>query len=175
MSADMVNAAPPPGSAGKRRTSLRWRQPLLVVLLLLVLAPVGLGVGYKILHRPTTQAVAFSPDGHLLAAGSTDDRIRIWDVQNGTLLHTLSSETMKDVFALAFSPDGRVLASWSDGIAASWTASPSSTPYQAVSFWDVTSGRRLSASNGGLLVGYSLAFSPDGRMLAVAALNGIAL
>ena len=175
MSADMVSAAHPLGPAGKRRKLLSWRQLLLVVLLLLVLAQVGLVVGYKIQHRPTTQAVAFSPEGHLLAAGSTDDRIRIWDVQNGTLLHTLSSETMKDVFALAFSPDGRVLASGSEGIAASGSSSSSGTHYQAVTFWDVKSGRRLSASNGGLLVGYSLAFSPDGRMLAVAALDGIAL
>jgi WD40 repeat protein len=132
MSADMVNAAPPPGSAGKRRKSLRWRQLLLFVLLLFVLAPISLVVGYKIQHPPTTQAVAFSPDGHLLAAGSTDDRIRIWDVRSGTLLHTLTSETIKDVFALAFSPDGRVLASGSDGYAA--PDSSASAPYGAVTF-----------------------------------------
>ena len=142
MSADMVNATHPPEPAGKRRKSLRWRQFLLVVLPLLVIAPVSIAVGYKIQHAPTTQAVAFSPDGHLLAAGSTDGTIRLRHVQNGTLLHTLSSETMKDVFALAFSPDGRTLASGaSDVTLALWAD-------QTVKLWDVNSGGLLRTLSG---------------------------
>jgi WD40 repeat protein len=175
MSAERGNDAHPPELTGKRRKPLNSRQRLLAVLLLLLaLAPVSIVAGYKLLHPPRTQAVAFSPDGHLLAAGSTGDRIRIWNVQSGTLLHTLTSETMKDVWALAFSPDGRVLASGSEGIVAR-TSSSAGVLYEAVTFWDVKSGRKLSTSLADLLVGLALAFSPDGRTLAVAALDGIAL
>jgi WD40 repeat protein len=57
--------------------------------------------------------VAFSPDGRLLASGSDDKTIKLWEVASGSLVRTLSGHT-NDVRSVAFSPDGRLLASGSD-------------------------------------------------------------
>jgi WD40 repeat protein len=62
---------------------------------------------------PTWSSVAFSPDGRLLASGSRDKTIKLWEVASGSLVRTLTGHT-DSVFSVAFSPDGRLLASGSD-------------------------------------------------------------
>jgi WD40 repeat protein len=65
-------------------------------------------------------AVAFSPDGSLLFAGSTDCTIRVVDVATRKEVATLSGH-MGGVNALAFSPDGQTLASGGgDGLVRLW-------------------------------------------------------
>jgi len=57
-------------------------------------------------------SVAISPDGRLVAAGSLDTIVRLWDVETGTLLERLRGH--KDsVYSVAFTPDGRGLVSGS--------------------------------------------------------------
>ncbi|MCS7261507.1 MAG: hypothetical protein NZ765_12160, partial [Anaerolineae bacterium] len=55
----------------------------------------------------------FSPDGCLLASGSDDWTVRVWEVSSGRRLHTLQGHSSY-VTSVAFSPDGRRLASGSD-------------------------------------------------------------
>ncbi|RDW64443.1 uncharacterized protein DSM5745_09854 [Aspergillus mulundensis] len=64
-------------------------------------------------------AVAFSPDGKLLAGGYRSN-VKIWDTADWVLVHTLpvglsSTYPVVDNWAVEFSPDGRLLACASNG------------------------------------------------------------
>ena len=103
-------------------------------------------------------AVAFSPNGHLLAS-TEDNTVRLWDSVSGELKQILSGHD-EEVTAIAFSQDGRRLASASvDG---------------TVRLWDPVSGESQQP-----LPGYedeivtALAFRPpDGRLLATGSGEG---
>lgn len=64
-------------------------------------------------HSELVRAVAFSPSGHLLASGSYDKTIKLWDPTTGELHQTLQghSDSIQSVF---FSSDGKLLASSSN-------------------------------------------------------------
>jgi len=94
--------------------------------------------------------VAFSPDGRTLASGSNDDTVKLWDVANGQLLHTLEGHT-SNVTSVAFSPDGRTLASGSNDA--------------TVKMWDATRGKLLRTLSGHTNGVSSVAFSPDGQRI----------
>lgn len=59
------------------------------------------------------RAVAFSPDGRLIARAQTDHLITIWDAASGGLLHALAGHA-GEVKSLAFFPDGSRLVSGSE-------------------------------------------------------------
>jgi WD40 repeat protein len=102
-------------------------------------------------HQREVYSVAFSPDGHLLASGSGDNTIKLWEVASGALRQTLGGHQYM-VESVAFSPDGRRLASGSeDG---------------TIKLWDVAKGTLKQTLSGHSNWVLSVAFSPDGRLLA---------
>ena len=52
------------------------------------------------------KSLEFSPDGSILASGSVDDTVRMWDIATGVEVDRLAGHT-KSLVALAFAPDGR--------------------------------------------------------------------
>src|SRR5262249_26621615 len=69
-------------------------------------------------------ALAFSPDGGYLVAGSKDGAVRVWDARNGRRVGTLGTHD-REVRGVVFSRDGLHLASASgDGWVKVWAWDP---------------------------------------------------
>lgn len=105
-------------------------------------------------------AVAVSPDGRMLATGSADKTVRLWDIVTRSPLGSPLTGHRKTITFIVFSPDSRMLA----------TAGGDHT----VRLWDVTTHRQLGdplPAPGD--VRPAVACTPDGRTLVTAAADGV--
>jgi WD40 repeat protein/serine/threonine protein kinase len=107
--------------------------------------------------------LAFSADGRCLATASWDGTVRVWEIKSGKPLHTfhhsghrqiLGRSAPTTVACVAFHPNGRQLASGgSDNTA---------------KVWDLDTDREVDTLRGSIGPVMALAYSPDGKLLAVA-------
>jgi WD40 repeat protein len=124
-------------------------------------------------HREGVFCAAFSPDGKLLASGSSDCTIKIWNVADGSVVRELVNPRLKPalstanqtapahpgwVYSLRFTPTGAHLISAG--------RAPRNHGYLAA--WSVTDGKLLYGDELPLGAFYSVAISPDGQLLALA-------
>ncbi|HEY9800039.1 MAG TPA: WD40 repeat domain-containing protein [Leptolyngbyaceae cyanobacterium] len=96
-------------------------------------------------------SVAFSSNGKILASGSKDKTIKLWDVFTGKEICTLTGHEEK-IHCVAFSPDGKTLASGSVD--------------KSIKFWSLETGQEIYSFKGHSDDVLSVAFSPDGQVLA---------
>lgn len=111
-------------------------QSLLIVVLQLLFIPTSTQEEQKAElvvqtgHTAFIKTIAFSPDGKLLASGSYDKTIKLWEMPGGNELTTLRGHT-EPVTSVEFSPDSRTLVSSGEDA--------------TIRLWDVSSGHELKS------------------------------
>jgi len=143
-------------------------------------------------HNQGVWSVRFSPDGTLLASGSIDKTVKLWDVKTGSEIASLLHNDI--IMDCSFSPDGLLLAAASnDGTITLWNVKTgteiktlkghrqtiwsssfshdgvllaSGSEDKSVKIWDVRTKRNIMTLEGHKDIVMSLSFSPDGRMLS---------
>jgi serine/threonine protein kinase/WD40 repeat protein/HEAT repeat protein len=135
-------------------------------------------------------ALAYSPDGSLLAVGTTAGQVKLFEPSSGKLVCALGDATgrkadrketlrptlpraMGKVAALAFSPDGRMLAVGGQSFADEPVGPDTSetlpvTAAGRLKLWDAKTGKLLRDLAGHSANVNAVAFSPDGKLLASA-------
>jgi uncharacterized protein with WD repeat len=108
-------------------------------------------------HASQVRAVAFSPDGKLIAAAGGDPaqfgEIKIWSVAERQELRSMRGHR-DNIFAVAFSPDGARLVTCSYD--------------RLIKIWDVATGNEIKTLKDHTDAVFAVAFSPDGKRLASA-------
>lgn len=116
-------------------------------------------------HTADVTYVAFSATVQILASGSKDNTIKLWDLSTGKNLATLypysgKSFTWSEMGTnIAFSPDGQKTASVSNE--------------KSITIWSVSEGEKIANLEGHSYPVKRLAFSPDGTQLASVGSTGV--
>jgi WD40 repeat protein len=102
--------------------------------------------------------MAYSPDGLILATGSYDGSLRLWDMQTGVLIQSIPTDAV--IESLAFSPDGSLIATgggFQDNL---------------VRIWSVETKELLRELEGHTQGVNRVLFSPDGQFLVSGSYDG---
>ncbi|MBV9790916.1 MAG: hypothetical protein JOZ51_22165 [Chloroflexi bacterium] len=109
-------------------------------------------------QRAQLFGVHFSADDRLVATGGTDGQVRVWRVDDGSLLHTIPNAGN-----MIFSPDGSILATPSDET--------------NIDLWSMQDGTllRTITLDEDVVTRVNMMFSPDGSLLAVREFEDVTL
>ena len=146
----------------------------------------------RVSHVEAT-TLAFSPDGNVVAVGTSIGQVNLFNARTGELVRSLDDEAAKladtetpenwmslrramgSVASLAFSPDGTLLAmcgrsfaDFAESFAAVSRMGFRSTGPGRLKLWDVQTGALKHDLAGHNDQAYAVAFSPDGKWLASA-------
>jgi WD40 repeat protein len=102
-------------------------------------------------HDDIIHSIALDPTGHFFATASRDTSVKLWNMNNGELVHSLEWHE-RPVLSVAFNPTGTLLVS----------GGADST----LKLWDVTSGKLLATLRGHRGAVHCVAFDPTGRLIA---------
>lgn len=103
------------------------------------------------------QAIAFRPDSQILAGGSNDGKIRLWDTEKQRLVQTLNGHLSR-VWSVGFSQDGKFLSSGSSD--------------KTVNLWSLSTNQLLYSFKGHKDTVWSTAFTSNGSWLASGSEDG---
>ncbi|MEG4006426.1 protein kinase [Microcoleus sp. Pol11C1] len=101
-------------------------------------------------HSDAVGSVAFSPDGLMLASGSKDKTIQIWDLATGKSIRTFPGDS-STIWSVAFDSSGTKLAT--------------GTGFWRVMLWDLKTGQVIRSLDHTASV-WSVALSPNGQLVA---------
>ena len=108
-------------------------------------------------HRWSALDFAFSQNGKTVALGSPGSNVRLWNTDTGDVIATFRTAHKGYINQVKFSPDDKILASGSRG--------------GTVELWNVLNHQRTAILKGHTNEIWALAFSPDGKTVATAALS----
>jgi WD40 repeat protein len=162
----------------------------------------GKPAGKPFEHDDLIRAVAFSPDGKLVLTGGDDKTARVWEATTGQRVGKALTHASAVQF-VAFSPDGKKIIASEESTARLWnvaTGRPIGEPIRQVppafglplSFsrnsktvlisgpdggtarlWNAETGKPYGRYLRGPTILSSMGFSPDGRTIVTAGLNGM--
>lgn len=130
-------------------------------------------------HQKWIRRVTAAPDGKTFASVADDMVCRLWDVESGKMLREMRGHKEKTphhfpsmLYAVAFSPDGKQV------------ATADKVGHMVV--WDVATGKELATMEAPVMYTWdpvqrrhsiggprSLAFSPDGKLLAIGGMGKV--
>ncbi|MEG3921396.1 serine/threonine protein kinase [Microcoleus sp. T3_A4] len=102
-------------------------------------------------HSSFVNSLAISPDGKILASGSWDKTIKIWNLETAELMGTLTGHSDR-VNSVAISYDGKMLVSGSSD--------------ETIKFWNLHSGDLLCTFPGHSMEVNSVAINPKRQVIA---------
>lgn len=118
-------------------------------------------------HKGTITSVGFSLDGTVIASGSTDETIKLWSVETGELINTISGY-IHPIHCLAFSPNGKYLATGCiddpTKLKGPQKGVPSNNKF--IGIWSATKGGLIRSINVKSYDIRSIVFSSDSKILA---------